>query len=49
MMDFHVLLYLRYMYRTEPTKLWEHANVKRIIGLSDELRSVACTVYITEV
>lgn len=47
-MDFHVLLYLRHVFRIEPLALWEMPNVKRIIGLSDELRTAACTVYITE-
>lgn len=48
-MDFHILLYLRHLYRTKPRALWDKPNIKRIIGLSDELCSAACTVYITEI
>lgn len=48
MMDFHVLLYLRHIFQTDPPALWKPENMARIVALSKELSSDECHVYIID-
>lgn len=48
MMDFHILLYLRHVFKTNPSDLWRPENMARIAALSKELSSDQCHVYIID-
>ena len=45
-MDFHVLLYLRHLFQTDPSALWKPENIRRVAYLSKELLDGECKVYI---